>query len=83
MNVPPRFGSNDLMSRQKLLKAPGRLLLLTFVLSTRMAVGPRQLHRSRRRFQRMFCLKSNNSRLHVGMSFASNSPFSGVFKNSL
>ena len=27
------------MLRQKLLRAPGRLLLLTFVLSTRMAVG--------------------------------------------
>jgi hypothetical protein len=34
-------------------------------------------------FQRMFCLKSNSSRWHVGMSFASNSPSNGVFKNSL
>jgi hypothetical protein len=39
LNIPRRFGSNGLMLRQKLLNAPARLLLLTFVLSTRMAVG--------------------------------------------
>jgi hypothetical protein len=39
LNVPPGFGSNDLMSDSKLIKAPARLLLLTCVLSTRLAVG--------------------------------------------
>jgi hypothetical protein len=34
-------------------------------------------------FQRTFCLKNNNSRWQAGMSFASASPFKGVFKNSL
>jgi hypothetical protein len=39
LNIFQRFGSNHLMSHPKLLKAPARVLLLTFVMSTRMAVG--------------------------------------------
>jgi hypothetical protein len=39
LNVPLSRGSNDRMLHRKLLKAPARALLLTFVLSARMTVA--------------------------------------------
>jgi hypothetical protein len=39
LNISRQFGSNGLMLRQKLLKAPGRLLLLTFVMSAGMTAA--------------------------------------------